>query len=92
MNPGGVGDRCGLKAGDAVLSINNKPSDELEHEAAKYEILRAGNQVEMLIQRSVRSTSYYYPIHECKKKRKEKGKRTKGNNFWVIICPKSVGI
>ena len=53
MNPGGVGDRCGLKAEDAVLSINNKPSDELEHEAAKYEILRAGNQVEMLIQRSV---------------------------------------
>ncbi len=51
VNPGGVGDRCGLKAGDAVLSINDKPSDELEHEAAKYEILRSGNQVSMLIQR-----------------------------------------
>ncbi len=53
VNPGGVGDRCGLKAGDAVLRINDKPSDELEHEAAKYEILRSGNQVSMLIQRCV---------------------------------------
>ena len=79
MNPGGVGDRCGLKAGDAVLSINNKPSDELEHEAAKYEILRAGNQVEMLIQRSVRAALLSNaPIL--------KQYRTKGNNFSVIIC------
>ncbi len=51
VNPGGVADRCGLKKGDAVLRINNAPSDELEHEQAKYEIIRSGLQCSLFVQR-----------------------------------------
>ena len=51
MAPGGVADRCGLRAGDAVLTLNGQPSDELEHDAAKQIILLAGNDVTLLVQR-----------------------------------------
>ena len=51
VTPGGLADRCGLKAGDAVLSLNGRPSDELEHEAAKQMILLAGTQVDLHVQR-----------------------------------------
>ena len=55
VNPGSVAEQCGLKAGDAVLSINDKSSDELEHEAAKREILMSGNHSVLKVQRLVTS-------------------------------------
>ena len=51
MNPGGVAERCGLKSEDAVLKINDRSSDELEHEEAKRMILLAGSEVTMVVQR-----------------------------------------
>ena len=39
-------------AGDAVLQINNRASDELEHEQAKQEIIASGNNVFLVVQRS----------------------------------------
>lgn len=51
MNPGSIAERAGLQAGDAVLQINNRPSDELEHEQAKQEIVASGNEVFMVVQR-----------------------------------------
>ena len=53
VNNGGVAERCGAMPGDAVLSINGRPSDELEHEEAKHLILVAGTEVQMVVQRLV---------------------------------------
>lgn len=53
VNPGSIAERAGLQAGDAVLQINNRPSDELEHEQAKQEIVASGNEVFMVVQRGV---------------------------------------
>lgn len=51
MNPGSIAEKAGLQAGDAVLQINNRPSDELEHEQAKQEIMASGNEVFLVAQR-----------------------------------------
>jgi len=51
VNPGSIADSAGLQAGDAVLQINNRPSDELEHEMAKQEIVASGNSVSLIVQR-----------------------------------------
>jgi membrane-associated protease RseP (regulator of RpoE activity)/ribosomal protein L37AE/L43A len=53
VNPGSIAEQAGLKAGDAVLQINNRPSDELEHEQAKQEIVASGNNVRLVVQRGV---------------------------------------
>lgn len=53
VNPGSIAERAGLQAGDAVLQINNRPSDELEHEQAKQEIVASGNEVFLVVQRGV---------------------------------------
>ena len=51
VNPGSVAECHGLKAGDAVLQINSRSSDELEHEQAKQEIVASGNSVTLVLQR-----------------------------------------
>lgn len=51
VNPGSIAEKAGLQAGDAVLQINNRPSDELEHEQAKQEIVASGNEVFLVAQR-----------------------------------------
>lgn len=51
MNAGSIAARAGLQAGDAVLQINGRPSDELEHEQAKREIITSGNKVFLVVQR-----------------------------------------
>ncbi|BFZ02947.1 hypothetical protein BsWGS_05986 [Bradybaena similaris] len=51
INPGSVSERCGLKPGDAILSINNATSDAMTHDEAKAEIMRSGNEIVMLVER-----------------------------------------
>jgi len=51
VNPNSVSEQCGLKAGDAILSINQYTSDALSHGEAKEEIMRSGNQIMMLVER-----------------------------------------
>lgn len=51
VNPGGLAEHHGVKAGDAVLRINNTPSEQLSHGQAKQEIVVSGNQVTLLVQR-----------------------------------------
>ena len=48
-----MAEQCGLRAGDAVLAINGRPSDELEHEMAKSWIVQSGHQVRLDITRWV---------------------------------------
>jgi len=51
VNAGSLAERYGIQAGDAVLQINSRPSDTLEHEQAKQEIMSSGNNVNLIIQR-----------------------------------------
>jgi len=51
VNPGSLAERAGLRACDAVLQINSRPSDELEHEQAKQEVVASGNNVTFVVQR-----------------------------------------
>ncbi|XP_048757668.1 PDZ and LIM domain protein 1-like isoform X1 [Ostrea edulis] len=51
VNPGSVAERSGLLAGDGILCINNTNADELSHEQAKMEIIRAGNVINLSVQR-----------------------------------------
>ncbi|XP_041362635.1 PDZ and LIM domain protein 3-like isoform X2 [Gigantopelta aegis] len=51
VQPNSVSERAGLVAGDAILQINNTPADTLTHENAKMEIVRSGNDINLLIAR-----------------------------------------
>ena len=51
VNNGSIAERHGLKAGDAVLQINGANSHDLTHDDAKYNILRSGNSLNLLLQR-----------------------------------------
>ncbi|KAK2185580.1 hypothetical protein NP493_228g09031 [Ridgeia piscesae] len=51
VNPGGLAERCGVMAGDAILQINNRATESMEHEEAKREILMCGESVTLLVQR-----------------------------------------
>lgn len=48
---GSIADQCGLKAGDVVVQINDYIADELQHDEAKRQIVSAGDNVELVIQR-----------------------------------------
>ena len=43
--------RAGLQAGDAILQIGDVPTNGMTHLGAKSEILRAGNELDFIIQR-----------------------------------------
>lgn len=51
VQPNSVAERCGLLAGDAILRINAENTDNLTHENAKMEIVRSGNNIDMLVAR-----------------------------------------
>lgn len=52
VNPKSVAARCGLGAGDTVLRIGEVPANYLSHNSAKAEILRAGNELHILVKRN----------------------------------------
>ncbi|VDI71896.1 Hypothetical predicted protein [Mytilus galloprovincialis] len=51
LSRNGVGDRSGLRPGDGILKINNVPATYLDHEQAKMEIIRSGNELDFVVQR-----------------------------------------
>ncbi|CAH1794099.1 unnamed protein product, partial [Owenia fusiformis] len=51
VSPNSVAERCGLMSGDAVLQINGRNCDTIEHEQAKMEIVRSGNEVVFMVER-----------------------------------------
>ncbi|KAK7111286.1 synaptopodin 2-like protein [Littorina saxatilis] len=52
VNQRSLGQRFGLRPGDAVMRIGQVPATHLNHDAAKAEILRAGNELHFLIKRN----------------------------------------
>lgn len=51
VNPNSVADRAGLQAGDGILFINQANTDRLNHEQAKMEIIRSGNEIYLTVMR-----------------------------------------
>lgn len=51
MSRNGVADRSGMRPGDGILKINNVPATYLDHEQAKMEIIRSGNELDFVVQR-----------------------------------------
>ena len=51
VQPSSVAETAGLQAGDGILQINGAATETLEHDKAKGEIIRAGNDIVFLVQR-----------------------------------------
>ncbi|CAG5115354.1 unnamed protein product, partial [Candidula unifasciata] len=51
VNADSVAEKAGLKAGDAILAINNITSDSMTHDEAKAEIVRSGNEISLLVEK-----------------------------------------
>ena len=56
--------RAGLRPGDGLLQIGSVPTHGMSHAAAKMEIIRAGNDVDFIIQRSEESLQYH-AVYSC---------------------------
>ncbi|XP_067942474.1 PDZ and LIM domain protein 3-like isoform X2 [Watersipora subatra] len=56
VQPGSVAEQSGLQARDGILQINGAATETLDHETAKMEIIRAGNEIEFLVQRGAVTT------------------------------------
>lgn len=51
VNQGSLADQVGLVAGDAVIKINGQDVFNIRHKDAQDSVVRAGNNVEVTIQR-----------------------------------------
>ncbi|GIZ03749.1 PDZ and LIM domain protein Zasp [Caerostris extrusa] len=51
VNPGGLAEQAGLMTGDAILKIMGHSTDNMRHKEAQDAIIRAGNNIEMIVQR-----------------------------------------
>ncbi|XP_042148160.1 PDZ and LIM domain protein Zasp isoform X2 [Ixodes scapularis] len=56
VNPGSLAEKGGLQVGDALLRIQGKSTDELRHKDAQDAIVRAGNYLELSVQRGASMT------------------------------------
>lgn len=52
ITPGTIADQVGLRPGDAILKINNIDTNWMEHNRAKQEIMNAGNEFWLLVERN----------------------------------------
>ncbi|PRD21473.1 UNVERIFIED_CONTAM: Zasp52 [Trichonephila clavipes] len=53
VNPGSLSEQAGLMTGDAILKIMGQSTEHMRHKEAQDTILRAGNNIEMIVQRLV---------------------------------------
>ncbi|ESO84199.1 hypothetical protein LOTGIDRAFT_108347 [Lottia gigantea] len=51
VNPRGIAYKSGVRPGDAILQIGNTPAQYLSHQSAKMEIIRSGNDLDLIVQR-----------------------------------------
>lgn len=52
VNPKSLSHRLGLQVGDRLLAIGPVQAHNMSHEQAKMEIIRAGNELDLLVQRN----------------------------------------
>ncbi|KAK3089822.1 hypothetical protein FSP39_006801 [Pinctada imbricata] len=53
VNPKSVAYKSGLRIGDGIIYICHTPAQYLHHQQAKMEIIRAGNELDLVVQRDV---------------------------------------
>ena len=66
MAKNGRGMTAGLRAGDLILTICGRNIQSLTHDQVKSEILRAGNDLDLLIKRlpyNISYITYHKPYH-----------------------------
>ena len=51
VTPNSVAHRVGLRPGDAIVQIGIHPAHNMQHQTAKMEIIRAGNELDFIIRR-----------------------------------------
>ncbi|XP_076368224.1 PDZ and LIM domain protein 7-like isoform X7 [Tachypleus tridentatus] len=51
VNPGSLAENAGLQTGDGVLKIQGQATENMRHKEAQDTIIRAGNSLELLVQR-----------------------------------------
>lgn len=51
VSPKSIAYRSGLRVGDGIIRIGNTPAQYLNHQDAKMEIIRAGNELDFVVQR-----------------------------------------
>ncbi|RNA10287.1 PDZ and LIM domain 3-like isoform X2 [Brachionus plicatilis] len=56
VTPGSVAERCGLRSGDAILEINGIQTTQMEHNQAKKEIMKCGDDFFLTVQRNAVDT------------------------------------
>ncbi|GBN05382.1 hypothetical protein AVEN_243534-1, partial [Araneus ventricosus] len=59
VNPGSLSEQAGLMNGDAILKILGHPTENMRHKEAQDAILRAGNNIELVVQRLVIKRSWF---------------------------------
>lgn len=53
VTPNSLGHKAGLQPADGILQIGSIPTQGMSHDEAKMEIIRAGNDVDFIVQRNV---------------------------------------
>ncbi|KAK6170079.1 hypothetical protein SNE40_018558 [Patella caerulea] len=53
VKPNGIAYKAGVRPGDAILQICRCPAQYLSHQNAKMEIIRSGNELDLVLQRNV---------------------------------------
>ena len=61
VQPASVAARAGLQAGDVLRAINERSADAMRHDEAKAEILRSGDQMQLLLERIAQQNSPQSP-------------------------------
>ena len=51
MNPNSISGHAGLKVGDAIVRIGKTDVTGFTHEQARGEMIRSGNEIELMVQR-----------------------------------------
>ncbi|XP_014774579.1 PDZ and LIM domain protein 7 [Octopus bimaculoides] len=52
VNPKGLSAKCGLRPGDGILEICNENATQWSHDTAKAAMVRAGNEIDFVVQRN----------------------------------------
>ena len=51
VNAKSLAERSGIRPGDAIIQIGNIPTNTMSHDNGKMEIIRAGNDLDLIMQR-----------------------------------------
>ena len=59
VHPKSIAYKSGVRVGDGIIYICNTPAQYLHHQQAKMEIIRAGNELDLVVQRYIENHEYH---------------------------------